>query len=195
MASMNKRLILSAAALTSLALGSAFAQTTPVATTQEQQFAVEAVPATRLGAVRTIVVRPGLTAEQYLAEAQALAAQAAVAYPVAFVDKPLWSDAVAYAEAAVRAAPDDARNLRYLGELLTTTQWWYAALQTWRALESRQALDAQARQWAAMAAAKIGYIRLERGLAGEAVPYLEASLAYQDDADVRALLDRAQSGM
>lgn len=187
---MNKTLILSAVAVFAASLGTAVAQTQPAL-----PVAIAALPAASFGSVRGLTVRSGLSAEQYLAESQALAAQAAVAYPVAYLDKPLWSDAVAYAEAAVRAAPEDARYLRYLGELYTTTQWWYAALATWRLLESRGTLGDQERQWAAMAAAKVGYIRLERGLPGEALPFLQASLEYQDDADVRALLDRAQSSL
>jgi hypothetical protein len=132
-------------------------------------------------------------AQVYFDNARALAAQAEIAYPVAFIDLTLWNDAVNNANAAVTLEPNNMSFLRYLGELYTTTQWWSEGYNVWKAFESKSALDAEAAGWAAKTAAKMGYLRLQRGLKQEAVPYLMDSLRWKEDAQVRALLTRAQN--
>lgn len=139
-------------------------------------------------------IQQGLAPEQYFATAQELAAQAAVAYPVPFIDKPLWNDAVKNAEAASAATPDNAEYQRYLGQLYTTVQWWYQGYLTWRDLATKGELSAEDRNLAALCAARVGFIRLERGLPQEAVPFFQESLQYQDNPEVRRLLTRAQGG-
>ncbi|NJK45511.1 MAG: hypothetical protein HC933_15660, partial [Pleurocapsa sp. SU_196_0] len=49
-----------------------------------------------------LTVTPGLSAQQYYQEAQRYAAEAQIAYPMAFADLPLWNRAIANAEAAAR---------------------------------------------------------------------------------------------
>ncbi|HWG85628.1 MAG TPA: hypothetical protein VNT60_09125 [Deinococcales bacterium] len=183
---MNKRLATLTAALGLSALSFAAAQTsgtTPAATPTINPAAI---------APRDPAVMPGQTAEQYLATARELAAQAAVAYPVPYVDKPLWYDAIQNAAAARNADRANMEAARFLAELYTTTQWWFMALVTWREVATMGALDADANRMAAMAAAKVGYIRLERGLANEAVPFFQESLRFQANPEVQALLARAQ---
>lgn len=137
-------------------------------------------------------IQPGLTAEQYNAKALELAAAAKTRYPVAFYDLQGWNEAVQNAEAAVKAAPDNPQYLRTLGMLYTQTQFWSRAYQVWTDLEVRAPLDDQARQWAALSAARIGYLRILSGKPEEAQLYLEASLRWQNNAQVQALLDRAE---
>ncbi len=129
----------------------------------------------------------------YFNTAHELAAQGEIAYPVPFVDLSLWNDAVNNAAAAVDLEPDNLDYLRYLGQLYTTTQWWSEGYKVWKTYESKKALDAEAAGWAAKTAAKMGYLRLQRGLKQEAIPYLIDSLQWKEDAQVRALLVRAQS--
>jgi hypothetical protein len=207
---MNRRLTLVTAVIAAGALSFAAAQTeTPAApaptapATQpaEQPAAPETQPAAQpvtptinpaVIAPRDPAVTPGRTAAEYLATARELAAQAAVAYPIPFVDKPLWYDAIQNAYAAKQAEAANAEATRLLAELYTTTQWWYQGLLAWREVATAGALDAEGNRQAALAAAKVGYIRLERGLASEAVPFFEESLKFQDSPEVRALLTRAQ---
>jgi hypothetical protein len=143
----------------------------------------------------------GLTAAKATAQTQALdyyntakelAAQGVIAYPVAFIDFSLWNDAVNNAAAAVQLDPENMLYMRYLGELYTTTQWWSEGYKVWKDLESKQPLDTEAAGWAAKTAAKMGYLRLQRNLKQEAIPFLIDSLRWKEDAQVRALLVRAQ---
>lgn len=133
------------------------------------------------------------SALSYFNTAHELAAQGEIAYPVAFIDFSLWNDAVNNANAAVTLEPENMVYMRYLGELYTTTQWWSEGYKVWKTLEGKQALDAQAATWAAKTAAKMGYLRLQRGLKQEAIPFLVDSLRWKEDAQVRALLVRARS--
>ena len=136
----------------------------------------------------------GLTAEQLNAQALQLADKAAAQYPVAFYDLQTWKAAVQNAEAAVQAEPNNLDYQRTLGMLYTKTQVWYKAYQVWTSLEAKTALDPEAKGWAALSAARIGYLRLMSGKPGEAQPYLEASLRWQNNPKVQALLDRAEGG-
>ena len=125
--------------------------------------------------------------------AHALAAQAEIAYPQAFIDLPLWDDAVSHAAEAVRLEPEQLPYLRYLGELFTTTQWWSEGYSVWKNYESKINLDKEALGWAAKTAAKMGYLRLQRNLKQEAIPFLIDSLRWQENASVRSMLLRAQT--
>ena len=129
----------------------------------------------------------------YFNTAHELAAQGEIAYPVAFIDFSLWNEAVNNANAAVNLEPGNMVYMRYLGELYTTTQWWSEGYNVWKMYESKQALDCEAAGWAAKTAAKMGYLRLQRGLKQEAIPFLIDSLRWKEDAQVRALLVRARS--
>ncbi len=128
----------------------------------------------------------------YFNTAHELAAQGEIAYPVAFIDFSLWNDAVNNANAAVNLEPENMVYMRYLGELYTTTQWWSEGYNVWKMLESKKVLDSEAAGWAAKTAAKMGYLRLQRGLKQEAIPFLIDSLRWKEDVQVRALLLRAR---
>ncbi len=134
-----------------------------------------------------------VSASSHYETAQALAAQAEIAYPQAFIDLPLWDDAVGHAAMAVQLEPEQLPYLRYLGELFTTTQWWSEGYSVWKTYESKSNLDKEALGWAAKTGAKMGYLRLQRNLKSEAIPYLIDSLRWQESASVRAMLLRAQS--
>jgi hypothetical protein len=133
------------------------------------------------------------TALAYYNTAHELAAQGEIAYPVAFIDFSLWNDAVNNAAAAVNLAPNEMTYMRYLGELYTTTQWWSEGYGVWKNFEKQHTMDDQARGWAARTAAKMGYLRLQRNLKQEAIPFLIDSLRWKEDPEIRALLKRAQN--
>ncbi len=142
--------------------------------------------------VTTQAQQSTVSAEEYYNTARTLAAQAEIAYPVPFIDLPLWNDAVNNAAAAVDLEPTQLPYLRYLGELFTTTQWWSEGYDVWKLYEAKGALDSEALSWAARTGAKMGYLRLQRNLKQEAIPYLMDSLRWKDDPVVRAMLKRAQ---
>lgn len=194
---MKRLALLTATVSVVAALSLASAQTAAQTTTLDRPAPPPTDPAFLINVVypNTTGVKPGLTADAYYSEAQALAAQAQVAYPTSFYDQPLWHAATNYAEAAHFAAPDNLEYEAYLGQLYTTTNYWYAAYLVWADLEKKQALTDQQRGWAALSAAKLGFISLSRGLASDAVPFLQDSLRWQDNAMVRAMLDRAQSNL
>lgn len=129
-----------------------------------------------------------MTAAEAHSQAKALAVQADALYEPDFFDQRVWNQAAQLAEQAVDAEPNNTEYLRTLGEIYTKTQFWWQAYQTWTRLEELGALDEQARTWAALSAAKIGYIRMQRGLMSEAAPFLETSLRWQDRSEIRALL-------
>jgi hypothetical protein len=131
-------------------------------------------------------------AEEYFAKAQELAAQAEIAYPLPFLDLPLWDNAVANAQAAADLAPNEVKYIRYAAELYTTTQWWIRAYDTWKLYESKTALDDNAKTQAAKSAAKLGYLAFKRGAKAEAVTYLTESLRWKEVAEIRSLLQRVQ---
>lgn len=151
-----------------------------------------ALALTALTGLPTLAQTQTPTAEQYFANAQQLAAQAEIAYPQPFVDLPLWDSAVGNAQAAADLAPTELKYLRYAAELYTTTQWWIKAYDTWKLYESKTALDDASKTQAARAAAKLGYLALQRGVKADAITYLTDSLRWKEDASARALLQRAQ---
>lgn len=175
----------------------AAAQTTtdqPAQTGDQPTVVVSPALTARLANVPFIIppVPTGLSAAEYLAKSKEFAAQAAVVYPVAFVDKPLWTEAIKYAEAAYTADSSSNDTVAYLGGVYTTTQWWFKGYEYYKILESRMALTPEQRTNAALDAAKVGYIRLTRGLNADAAMFLQASLNYVDSPDVRAMLAQAQ---
>jgi len=133
-----------------------------------------------------------LSAEMAHEQARSLAVQADATYEPDFFDQNLWNQAAKLAEQAVDAQPNNAQYMRTLGEIYTKTQFWWLAYKVWIRLDELGALDAQARSWAALSAAKIGYIRMRLGLASEAEPFLEASLRWEDRSEIRALLSQVR---
>lgn len=112
--------------------------------------------------------------DESYARAQELAVQAEVAYPVAFYDRTLWKAAVNNAYAAT----SDGSNREYsayLAQLYTKTQWWINAYNAWTKLDN---LSMEQKQWAALSAAKLAYIALQRGDRAAAAAYVAKGEAW-----------------
>ncbi len=121
------------------------------------------------------------------AQAQALAAQADVAYPVAFYDRTLWKQSV---NAAYMAAQGDASNRdynAYLAQLYTKTQWWINAYNAWQKLGD---LTDQEKDWAALSAAKLAYISLQNGNKDQARQYVTTGMAWKNTPSLQAIMTR-----
>lgn len=140
-----------------------------------------------------VPVQAGLSATEYHSKALDLKNQAEATYNPGFFDQIGWQQAIAYAEAAVNAEPTNPTYLRTLGESYTQSQYWIEGYRAFKQLESMQALDSQAIQWAALCATKVGYIRLSNNAPQEAIPYLQDALAWQANPQTEALLNKAYS--
>lgn len=138
-------------------------------------------------------VEPSLSADEYHGKALLLMAQADAKYNPDFFDQTGWLSAVGYAEAAVNAQPSNPEYLRTLGEAYTKTQFWIEGYRAFKQLQTMGSLDSQAREWAALCAAKLGYIRLSNNDPEEAVGFLQEALNWQERTSVRALLHIAQT--
>ncbi|MBB6099242.1 hypothetical protein HNR42_002680 [Deinobacterium chartae] len=170
---MNKTLMIAAV----LGLSSvAFAQTTTQPATPAAPATTETAPAeTR-------------SPQEHFARAQEMAAQAEIAYPVAFADRILWKAALAEAYAASSAEPNNRQYTAYLGQLYTTTQWWINGYNTWLRLGD---LNEQERQWAALTAAKLAYLRLQAGDRAGATAYINQGLQWAQTPSLLSLQQAA----
>lgn len=139
-------------------------------------------PASASEQTPTVVISP----DEAYARAQELAAQAEVAYPVAFYDRTLWKAAV---NSAFAATSDGANRdySAYLAELYTKTQWWINAYNAWERLGS---LSVQERNWASIAATKLAYLALQRGDKVAAARYIAQGQSWADNATLRKLKTR-----
>jgi len=168
---MKKILILTAFAMGSLAA----AQTTTTTTTTTETTA----PA--------MMAAPAMTPEESFAKAQEYATQADVAYPIPFYDRTLWKAAV---DAAYMAASGDMGNrdyTAYLGQLYTKTQWWINAYNVWTKLSDLT--DAE-KDWAALSAAKLAYIALNRGDKATAKMYVDKGMSWKSTPSLMAIQKR-----
>lgn len=121
------------------------------------------------------------------AQAQALASQADVAYPVPFYDRTLWKQAV---DSAYMAKSGDMQNrdyAAYLAQLYTKTQWWINAYNAWQNLGD---LTDQEKDWASLSAAKLAYIALQSGNKDLARQYVNAGMAWKDTPSLDAIMKR-----
>ena len=138
-------------------------------------------------------VEPGLTAQQYAATATTLAAEAETAYPTAFADFPLWNQALANAEAAVHAEPNNADHVRLLAMLYTKTKWWSRAMNNFDRLQAMRDLDFEAKSTAAFVARKLGVMALDRGDGRRAAAFLQRSMMLEESPVTLALLQRVNA--
>lgn len=120
-------------------------------------------------------------AEQLLAEAQALAAEARQTYAAHFPDKPLWAQAIAKAEEAAKLEPDSAEVWKVLAEIYTTTGWWSRAEKAWERYlvlsdESDPAPLAEALR-------ALGFLAYQRGDVKAALDYFEQALVLEPESE------------
>ncbi|WP_245557555.1 hypothetical protein [Deinococcus peraridilitoris] len=173
---MKKTLIVSVIlGMTTMAFAQTGTTTTTTTTTQTQP----AAPATQ--------ATGQLSAEQYFARAQEQAVQAEVAYPVAFVDRTLWKAAVTDASMAAMAEPDNREYRSYSAQLYTKTQWWINAYNAWRELGE---LTEAERDLAALSAAKLGYLALQRGDRDTARTYVTQGMQWRNTQSLQDLMRR-----
>lgn len=191
---MKRTLILSVIfGLASLAAAQTDSSTTqPQDTTQQQN---TAQPATTAPAQTTTAPASNaaqgqgsqLSAEQYYARAQEQAAQAEIAYPTAFVDRTLWKAAVTDAALAAASAPDNRDYRAYEAQLYTKTQWWINAYNAWS--ELGELTDGE-RDLAALSAAKLGYLALQRGDSAAARTYVTQGMQWRNTQSLQDLMRR-----
>ncbi|MDX2003728.1 MAG: hypothetical protein SFU83_00495 [Meiothermus sp.] len=143
--------------------------------------------------VPMVQVESGLQANQYHARALGLMELADTTYSPDFFDQFVWQQALAYANAALQAEPSSLQYLRTMAVGYTRTQFWAQAYNLWRQLEQGGDLKVQDRPYAALAAAKMGYLCLTSGAPQESAHYFEESLRWQEQPQVRALLERVQT--
>jgi hypothetical protein len=186
---MKKTMLFQAALIGFLCASSALAQTQPT-TAPTAQPTMQPMAQSANQSNLLFVVQPGLSAAQYEAQSKAYAAQARILYPDAYVDLPYWNQAVAYAEAAVQAEPSNITYVRNLAMMYETTKWWSRAMTQFDRLDSLGALDAESRRMAAYTARKLGVLALGRRDGVAASVYLRRSLALEQSATTRKLLER-----
>ena len=142
--------------------------------------------------VPQVQVEANLGAADYHARAQALITQADGQYNPDFFDQFRWQEALAYANAALQAEPSNPLYIRTMAYAYTKTQFWTPGYELWKRLEAQNQLDPQDRQWAALSAAKLGYLRLMNNLPEEASAFLQEAQRWQNRPETAALLERAR---
>jgi uncharacterized protein HemY len=140
-----------------------------------------------------LTVNPGMSAQQYYAEAQNYAAEARATYSFASADLPLWNRAIANAEAAVNLEPNSPIYLRTAAMYYAQTQWWLPAFEHFAELRAQVSLDDTALDMAALTARKLGYMAMQRGDRGEARLYYTESLTYRDSESARQMLAKLEN--
>ena len=163
--------------------------TTPTDTTAPADTTTPAAPTDTAAPATTdtTAAAPAMTPEQSFAQSQEYATQADVAYPIPFYDRTLWKAAV---DSAYMAAAGDASNrdyTAYLGQLYTKTQWWINAYNVWTKLGTLT--DAE-KDWAALSAAKLAYIALNRGDLATARTYVTQGMAWKSTPSLMAIQSR-----
>jgi uncharacterized protein HemY len=139
-----------------------------------------------------LTVTPGLTAQQYYAEAERYAAQARTSYNVAYADLPLWNRAIANAEAAANLEPSPI-YLRTAAMYYAQVQWWNRANHYFTQLRSQVTLDDPALDMAALSARKLGFLAFQRGDYTAARGFFTESLSYRDSESARQMLARLEN--
>lgn len=189
---MKKILILTAFALSGLA---AAQDTTPANTTDTNTRTtdvstgttdVNTTDVTTTGVNTAPELAGNMTPEAHYARAQELAAQADVAYPVAFYDRTLWKASVDQAFLASQGNSERAYQA-YLAQLYTKTQWWINAYNAWGKLGN---LSDTEKQWAAQSAAKLAYIALQRGDKAAARTYVNQGMSWANTASLQDIAKR-----
>ena len=129
-----------------------------------------------------------MSPEDSFAKAQELAAQAEIAYPVAFYDRTLYKAAIDEAVMAKRADGENREYAAYVAELFTKTQWWINAYNGWNELSN---LTDQEKQWASLSATKLAYLALQNGDNAKAKEYIGKGMEWMDSPTLQALMRRA----
>jgi uncharacterized protein HemY len=140
-----------------------------------------------------LTVTPGLSAQQYYQEAQRYAAEAQIAYPMAFADLPLWNRAIANAEAAARLEPNAPLYVRAAAMYYAQTKWWKPAFEHFAQLRAQVTLDDPALDMAALSARNLGYMAFQRGDYIEARGFYVESLSYRDSESARQMLAKLEN--
>lgn len=130
---------------------------------------------------------PAATPAEAYAKAQELAVQADVAYPVSFYDRTLWKAAVTSAYQASTGEPANRDYMAYLGQLYTKTQWWINGYTVWSAMTD---LNDTEKEWAALTAAKLAYIALQRGDKEAARAYVTKGMGWKSTPSLTAIMSR-----
>jgi hypothetical protein len=128
-----------------------------------------------------------MTPAEAFTRAQELAVQADVAYPQPFYDRTLWKAAVDNAYMASAGEAGNRDYSAYLAQLYTKTQWWINAYNAWVRLGT---LTDQEKQWAALSAAKLAYIALQRGDKATARTYITQGMSWQNTQSLTDLMRR-----
>ena len=140
-----------------------------------------------------LTVTPGMSAQQYYAQAQNYAAEAQASYAFASADLPLWNRAIANAEAAVKLEPNSPIYLRTAAMYYAQTQWWLPANEHFAELRAQVSLDDTALDMAALTARKLGYMAMQRGDRGAARLYYTESLTYRESESARQMLAKLEN--
>ncbi len=139
-----------------------------------------------------LTVTPGLSAQEYYNQALNYAAQADIAYPVAFADQPLWNRAIANAEAAAQMEPSSPTYVLTAAMYFARTQWWKPAFEHFAQARAQVTLDDTALDTAALTARKLGYMAFQYGDYTNAKMYYQTSLTYRDNESARLMLARLE---
>jgi hypothetical protein len=139
-----------------------------------------------------LTVTPGLSAQQYYAEAERYAAEARTAYTVPYADLPLWNRAIANAEAAASLEPSPI-YLRTAAMYYAQVQWWNRANFFFSQLRDQVTLDEPALDLAALSARKLGFMAFQRGDYTAARGFFTESLSYRDSESARQMLARLEN--
>lgn len=142
--------------------------------------------------VPQVQVEANLGAADYHARAQTLITQADGQYNPDFFDQFRWQEAMAYANAALQAEPNNPLYIRTMAYAYTKTQFWIQGYELWKQLEAQNQLNPQDLQWAALSAAKLGYLRLMSNLPQEAVVFLQEAMRWENRPEFAALFERAR---
>jgi hypothetical protein len=169
---MKKILIVTAFALASLAAAQDTTTTTTTTTTTDTM---------------NMMTPASMSPADNFAKAQEDAVQADVAYPLPFYDRVLWKSAVDHAYYAAMGEMGNRDYMAYLGQLYTKTQWWINGYNTWVKLGE---LTDQEKDLAALTAAKLAFIALNRGDKTTARTYVTQGMAWKNTASLQAIMSR-----
>jgi tetratricopeptide (TPR) repeat protein len=103
-------------------------------------------------------------AGEALARAEGLAREALRVYPRHNADFPLWRQAIAEGQQALRLAPDHPAPLRFLAEAYSITLWYARAWEMWFRYEAVGGrFDEDAQMMLARVGSQLAYSRYEQG--------------------------------
>jgi tetratricopeptide (TPR) repeat protein len=116
-------------------------------------------------------------AAEALARGEARMAEALVAYPRQYPDRPLWQAAFAEGRRAVSLAPGALEPIRFLAEAYSRSNWYLPAWLTWSdyvRLGGRVADDPEAQELIVFVGHELAYSAYIRGETEDALGYYQA---------------------